>query len=880
MLAMGTIIAIASIVPLYSALKQDQQRNLLFALKTRTLAVDESLARKQDIAMQIASRTAVRRRLEAYNQGNVTQQQLARFGRPILEDALNQSQEVAGITRLDRAGMLALQVGVPIPNEFWLLPPPGASEATIRPVPVRFGGNVYLVVAAPILTPQGRRVGTDIVLFRLTRLQQIVKDYTGLGGTGEAMLGTVRDRQAQLFFPLRASGNKDRQRPIAMSVADSAIGMAIAYAVRQETGILPETATRDRAAVVAYSPIANSPWGIAIRVHPDELYAPVNQQLALVGGTIFLLILVGTAGMVVVLRPLTGKLLLRNDELEQVIRMKTATLQRELAQRRRAEKALQSARSHLEKRVEARTNELLVTNEQLRKEIRDRTLVEAALRESEARYSSLTHDVLDNSAVGIFILDADMRVVWINHAMEQFFGLDRTAIIGQDKRQLIRDRIQGIFADPKAFVTSVLATYDNNTYIEKLECHVLPSEHRQERWLEHWSQPIRSGIYAGGRIEYYTDITQAKQAATALRFSEARLAGILDNAEEAVISINEHQRITLFNQGAEKIFGYTAQEILGYPLDALLPERFATAHMQHLRRFEQSDSPARRMGERGEVLGRRKNGTEFPAEASISQLNLAHQKVLTAILRDISDRKQAEAELANRAQALERSNRELEQFAHVVSHDLQQPLQSIVGFARILARAYPDLPPDKIHKYLNRIVDASLRMGQLIQDLLAYAQVGNRDRDREPIDCNHVLKHVLANLKAAIDDCNAEIAAAPLPMLMANETHMIQLFQNLISNALKYQQPGQTPQVNIAAEPQENNWVFSIHDNGIGIQPEHFERIFQIFQRLPTHQPYAGTGIGLATCKRIVERQGGRIWVESTPGQGTTVYFTHPASKA
>jgi len=873
MLATGAIIALASILPLYDALKRDQQRNLRFALQTRILAVDEYLSGTQDIALQIASRTAIRRRLEAYNRGEVELEQLVSFGRPILEDALTQSQEVVGISRLDRSGALVIQVGIPIPEEVWPLPLAEATEAEIWPVPVKLGDRSYLVVGAPVNNRQGRRVGTDIVVFRLDRLQRIVEDYTGLGATGETILGTVYRGQVELFFPLRASRNSK----IEGTEAYTATIAALETVFRQEAGgLLPET-LGDDAGTIAYSAVNESPWGIAVWIHPEELYAPVKRQVAIVGGTIVLLILLGTGGMILLLQPLTGKLLLHNDELEQRIQAKTATLEQELEQRRQAEAALQTIRGELENRVAERILELKKMNRRLRDEVRDRVLVEAALRESEARYSSLTNDVLDTSAVGIFILDANFQVIWINQALEQFFGLQRDSVIGKDKRQLIRDRIQGIFADSDFFFSTVLATYDNNTYIENFECHVLPKENREERWLEHWSQPICSGIYAGGRIEHYTDVTERKQIEAALRLSEARLAGILDNAEEAIVSVNEYQQITLFNQGAEKIFGYTAQEILSQSLNALLPERFSDKHSHYIHTFGQSTATARLMGERNEIFGCRKDGTEFPMEASISQLDLAGQKIFTAILRDISERKQAEAEIAKRTAALERSNQELEQFAHVVSHDLQQPLQSIIGFARILTRAYPDLAPDKVNQYINRIVDASILMGQLIHDLLAYSQVNVHDRDRESIDCNIVLQRVIDNLKAAIDESGAEITTVPLPTVVAtDETHLIQLFQNLISNAIKYHRPEDQPQVKISVEHQTDRWLFGIHDNGIGIKPEHRDRIFQIFQRLHTKQEYPGTGIGLATCKRIVECQGGQIWVDSELGVGTTFYFTHP----
>ncbi|MEO0826125.1 MAG: ATP-binding protein [Cyanobacteria bacterium J06642_9] len=224
-----------------------------------------------------------------------------------------------------------------------------------------------------------------------------------------------------------------------------------------------------------------------------------------------------------------------------------------------------------------------------------------------------------------------------------------------------------------------------------------------------------------------------------------------------------------------------------------------------------------------------------------------------------------------------RSNQELGQFAYVVSHDLQQPLQGIFGFAKILAYTYRNRPDEPVNKYITQIINASQHMSQLIQDLLAYARVGQTEPSSGPIDCNQVIEQVLSDLHPMITENHAVITRDGLPTLCADETQLMQLFQNLVSNALKYHPPEQPPQVKISAEPQENVWLFGVHDHGIGIPPEHFDQVFQIFHRLHTKDEYPGTGIGLATCKKIVESHGGRIWVDSEPAMGTTFYFTLPA---
>ncbi|MGI0485919.1 response regulator [Pantanalinema rosaneae CENA516] len=230
-------------------------------------------------------------------------------------------------------------------------------------------------------------------------------------------------------------------------------------------------------------------------------------------------------------------------------------------------------------------------------------------------------------------------------------------------------------------------------------------------------------------------------------------------------------------------------------------------------------------------------------------------------------------QLIEQNEELARSNRELEQFAYVVSHDLQQPLQSVTGFVKLLLLKYENTLDEFAFDYLNRIHDAGSRMQRLIQDLLAYSRVGRQDQDLQVVDCNLVLKQVLDNLQITIEEKQVKLTYDELPMVMGNETQLIQLFQNLISNAVKFVRPDTIPQVNIVVKPQEQQWLFGIQDNGIGIEPQNLERVFEIFQRAHSAKNYPGTGIGLATCKKIVESHGGQIWVESQLELGTTFHF-------
>jgi signal transduction histidine kinase len=234
---------------------------------------------------------------------------------------------------------------------------------------------------------------------------------------------------------------------------------------------------------------------------------------------------------------------------------------------------------------------------------------------------------------------------------------------------------------------------------------------------------------------------------------------------------------------------------------------------------------------------------------------------------------QRTAELAERAKDLERSNLELQQFAYVASHDLQEPLRTIASFTQLLAKRYADKLDDKAREFIAFAVDGSKRMQTLINDLLSFSRVGTQGKALAPVRCDEVLETVLRSLKRAIEESGAVITRDPLPAVLADELQLGQLLQNLVGNAIKFRSD-KTPRVHIGAERNGSGWKISVRDNGIGIASEHSERIFVIFQRLHTKTQYAGTGIGLAICKKIAERHGGRIWVEAAPDGGSKFCFT------
>ena len=266
------------------------------------------------------------------------------------------------------------------------------------------------------------------------------------------------------------------------------------------------------------------------------------------------------------------------------------------------------------------------------------------------------------------------------------------------------------------------------------------------------------------------------------------------------------------------------------------------------------------------------------AEMRMDETEWKGESAYLVLFHDITDRKRAEEALEQKAEELARSNAELEQFAYVASHDLQEPLRMVSSYMQLLERRYKDQLDSDASEFIAFAVDGATRMQRLIKDLLVYSRVGTKGKEFAPTDCETIFEQAMTNVQIAFKESGGQMSHDPLPVVMADDVQLGQLFQNLIGNALKFH-GDQPPCVQVSAEQKENQWIFSFTDKGIGIDPEFSDRIFEIFQRLHSREEYSGTGIGLAVCKKIVERHGGRIWMKSKPREGTTFYFTIPMLK-
>jgi PAS domain S-box-containing protein len=356
--------------------------------------------------------------------------------------------------------------------------------------------------------------------------------------------------------------------------------------------------------------------------------------------------------------------------------------------------------------------------------------------------------------------------------------------------------------------------------------------------------------------------------------SETLFRGLLESAPDAIVITSSTGRIVLVNRQLEEMFGYQRHELLDHPVETLMPERFRDAHLEHRAQYAY-DPQTRNMGGGLELYGLRKDGSEFSVEVSLSPLVSDEGMLVSSAIRDVTKRKQTEDALRQLAADLARSNAELEQFAYVASHDLQEPLRAVSGCVQLLQQRYQGQLDAQADELIAHTVDGSSRMQTLIRDLLAYARVSTRGRELEPIDSETILKEALSNLTTVIQESRGVVTHGPLPTVAADPTQLLQVFQNLVGNALKYR-GNRPPEVRIDAEHRAGAWQFTVRDNGIGIEPQYFERIFGIFQRLHTRKEYPGTGIGLALCKKIIERHGGRIWVASQSGDGSAFCFTIP----
>ncbi|KCZ72921.1 PAS domain S-box [Candidatus Methanoperedens nitroreducens] len=498
--------------------------------------------------------------------------------------------------------------------------------------------------------------------------------------------------------------------------------------------------------------------------------------------------------------------------------------------------------------------------------ITERKRAEDALRESEERYRKLVE--LSPDAIAVH---SEGKIVFVNMAGArllgaadpgQLIGKDIMDIVHPDYHEVVKERVRQMREEGRTvpLIEEKFIRLDGS--VIDAEVAAIPFTYQDKSAVQ----------------VIIRDITERRRAEERLRL----FRNLIDRSNDAIFVDNpETGRILDVNGKACTSLGYTREELLNmrvFDIEAVLPDDFSwKEHVNEVKRKGYVVMEGRH---------RRRDGTTFPVEVNVSYTVIGKNSYTVAVARDITERKRAEESLRRaydelemrvqeRTAELARSNAELEQFAYIASHDLQEPLRMISGFTQLLSRRYKGKLDRSADEFIDYIVDGTTRMQRMIEDLLAYSRVGTRGRPFELTNLEDVFDQAVTNLKVAIEENKATVTHDPLPNVMGDATQIIQLFQNLISNGIKFRKE-EPPHVHVFARRKENEWVFSVKDNGIGIAPEFFEHLFQLFQRQYTRDEYPGTGIGLAICKKIVERHGGRIWAESEVGRGSTFYFTIP----
>ncbi|KCZ71446.1 PAS domain S-box [Candidatus Methanoperedens nitroreducens] len=576
-------------------------------------------------------------------------------------------------------------------------------------------------------------------------------------------------------------------------------------------------------------------------------------------------------------------------------------------ERKLAEETLRRAYDELELRVKERTAELAKVNEALQAEIQGHKRAEEALYRREQEFSALAENAPDIIAR----FDKKLRHIYVNQVIERITGIPCNSFIGKTNRELGMpenlvtlwdNALQTVFKTGKEKIIEFdFTTAGGKAYFES---HIVPEfakdgsiesvlgisrDITERRRTEELSKKLNDINFIINSTLDFNEIMQKTvvEAAKATGSDACNITlcknghwvveyayglpqeviGVIFSGEQAAISDiieNTKKPIVIKDLLGDERFRhwllkeYGVRSVLGIPL-LMRDEVIGILYFTYLSVKPTFSRPEIDFAEK--------------LSASVS-LAIQNANLFESVQREITEHRHAEEELKQRTEELARLNAELEQFAYIAAHDLQEPLRMISIFTQLLERRYKGRLDKDADEFIAYIVNGAKQMQQMIEDLLEYSQIGTRGKPFEPADLEAVFEQAIANLKVAIEENGAVVTHDPLPTVLADASQMVELLQHLISNAIKFRKE-EPPRIHISAEKKGNEWVFSVQDNSIGISPEFMGQLFKIFQREHVAK-YPGTGVGLAICRRIVERHGGRIWAESEPGKGSTFYFTIP----
>jgi PAS domain S-box-containing protein len=462
------------------------------------------------------------------------------------------------------------------------------------------------------------------------------------------------------------------------------------------------------------------------------------------------------------------------------------------------------------------------------------------------------------------MVDDRGRIELVNAQAERLFGYSAAELHGEPIEVLVPFRFRANHPALRAGFIRSLSARPMGAGRDLFGLHKDGSEFPIEIGLS----PIRTekGLFVVSAI---VEISERKRL-------EARFRATVESAPTAIVMIDQAGTIVLANAELERLFDYGRGELLRQKIEVLIPERFQAGHPA-LRTQYFSAPEARRMGRGRDLFGLRKDGSEFPVEIGLNPVTTDEGSFVLAAIVDITERARQAAALRQANEALERSNIELQRFAHVASHDLQTPMRSIASFVELLEATYSDKLDGQAKDWIRRTIESIGQLQTLIRDLLEYSRVDSQAHPFTQVAFREVLDQAVSLLDTSIRDASAEVTCGELPVVMGDRSQLVQVMLNLIGNSLKYRS-SQPVRVQVSAEASagKGEWTFAVRDNGIGIAERHHERIFEIFKRLHNQKEIPGTGIGLAVCRRVLHRHGGRIWVESQPGRGSTFFFTIP----